>query len=47
MELQLKDITLKEDTYKDMNNENNNTSLFIEKIKQNRENAIFLYKNNI
>lgn len=47
MELQLKDITLKEDTYKDMKNKNNNTSLFIEKIKQNRENAIFLYKNNM
>ena len=31
----------------DMNNKNNNTSLFIEKIKQNRENAIFLYENNM
>ena len=29
MELQLKDITLKEDTYKDMKNKNTNTSLFI------------------
>ena len=47
MELQLKDITLKEDTYKDMKNKNTNTSLFIKTIKMNLENARFLHDNNM
>lgn len=47
MELQLKPITLKEDTIKDMNNKIIDTSLFIKTINKNLENVRFLKDNNM